>query len=205
MSMDASIFINAVIIGFLIAAPVGPIGLLCIQRTLKSGVTQGLCSGLGAAAADAVYGAIAASGFVAITETLNSLITPLKLLGALLLIWLGFKSFLTRTVSNAPTQSNYLGVWSSFFSTFVLTLSNPMTIFSFMAVVASLSPSSESTATDSGLIIAGVFTGSICWWLLLVISVASIKHKLKDKLLVWVGKMAGMLLIGFALWQLVNL
>src|SRR5881409_981452 len=135
--MDQRFFVRGVAIGFSIAAPVGPIGVLCIRRTLAEGRLCGFASGLGAATADAVYGCVAGFGLTAVSNLLVSQQTWLRLIGGLFLCYLGVKSFFAGPAQTAaaPKSGALAGAYAS---TFLLTLTNPMTILSFAAVFAGL-------------------------------------------------------------------
>src|SRR5262249_25510452 len=126
------LFLKGCIIGFSIAAPVGPIGVLCINRTLKAGLLAGLLSGLGAALADAFYGCIAGFGFVVVSNFLLSQQTLIRILGGLFLIYLGLKTFISKPI-NKSLQDKANTLWQDFISTFFLTLTNPATILAFLA------------------------------------------------------------------------
>src|SRR3972149_1732210 len=179
--MDLPFFLKGCIIGFSIAAPVGPIGVLCIKRTLHAGRLAGLFSGLGAALADAFYGMIAAFGLSALAELLLAAQWWLRLLGGLFLLYLSIKIFLEKPKS-IDSDVNERRFVKDFTSTFALTLTNPMTIFSFMAVFAGLGLGSESkNFQDAFLLVLGVFIGSGCWWLLLSELVTLFRKKISEK------------------------
>ncbi|MBT3206247.1 MAG: LysE family transporter [Gammaproteobacteria bacterium] len=203
--MDYLLFSKAIFVGFAIAAPVGPIGLICIQRTLIQGSKSGLASGFGAATADAIYGAIGAFSLTALTHVLTSAAKPLAIFGIIFLIWLGVK-FLRSDNQNQVTQevlSNNALV--SFVSTFLLTIANPITILSFIAVFASMGGNMSLDTGSAGIMVLGVFLGSVVWWLSLVAVVTLIKHKINSDTLKWISRTAGIFLLGFAGWQLMVL
>ena len=129
--------LRGLVIGFSIAAPVGPIGVLCIRRTLADGRATGLAVGLGAAAADAVYGAVAGFGLTAVSGLLASHEGLLRLVGGLFLCYLGIRTFLSRPADHAA-RAGGTGLLGAFAATFGLTLANPATILSFVAVFAGL-------------------------------------------------------------------
>src|SRR6266516_6335969 len=167
--MDLSFFVRGLLIGFSIAATVGTMYVLCIQRTLYKGQICGLVSGLGIATADAVYGSIAASGLTLLTNFLVSQQVWIRLVGGLFLIYLGFKTVFTKPAVRAAavktTANSYFGAYTS---TFVLTLTNPLTILSFAAVFAGLGLGGGTTDyAGAAWLVLGVFLGSALWWLLL--------------------------------------
>ena len=149
-------------IGFSIAAPVGPIGVLCIRRTLADGRVTGLAVGLGAAAADAVYGAVAGFGLTAVSGLLVEPAGLAGLVGGLFLCYLGIRTLPGR--ARRPRRGGRRGPAGAFTSTFGLTLANPATILSFVAVFAGLGIAARGARRGRGSG-AGVFLGSALWWL----------------------------------------
>ena len=193
-------------IGFAIAAPVGPIGLLCIRRTLHHGPVVGLATGLGAATADAMYGVVAAGG-LGLAAWLIGHAAALSIVGALLLAWLGAESlraFLRKSGAstggdgNAETPRTSPSV--AFASTFALTASNPMTILSFVGVIAALGATGAGTGASAWLLVAGVFLGSALWWLILVSLVRLAHRAFPARALRWVDLATAMILLGTAAW-----
>src|SRR3989344_6339612 len=163
--METIFLIKGLIIGFSIAAPVGPIGLLCIQRTITYGRTSGLLTGLGAATADGLYGAVAAFGLTIISNFLVGQQFWFRLIGGVFLLYLGIKTFLSKPAEKTVTES-HKGLFSDYLSTVFLTLTNPTTILSFVAVFAGLGLGSMNGNTSSAiLMVAGVIVGSAFWWL----------------------------------------
>lgn len=202
--MDALLFLKSALIGLSIAAPVGPIGLLCIQRSLGHGARIGFISGLGAAAADACYGALGAFGIGAITRAFVTLATPLALAGALFLAWMGVKMLRATPPDRAAVASDPARALPAFVSVFLLTLSNPLTILSFIAIFATLSGGDGLSGADGLVMVLGVFFGSALWWLALSLGVATVRHRLETHTLHWIDRTAGVALLGFAAWQLVR-
>jgi len=187
-------------IGFAIAAPVGPIGLVCIRRTLHCGVGAGLASGLGAAVADATYGLAVASG-LALTGWLISHSTVLTLVGAALLIWMGvgvLRAFAAHRRANAAiggaSPRERMSKRRAFAGTFALTVTNPATIVSFIAVIAALG-SSAATSGAAFLLVLGVFLGSMLWWTILVTLVRRARPVLSRSIR-WVDLATGVVLVG---------
>src|SRR6476661_6636317 len=158
---------RGLLLGFSIAAPVGPIGVLCIRRTLADGRLAGLVSGLGAATADALYGAVAGFGLTFVSTFLVSQQVWLRIVGGLFLLFLGLKTFLIKP-STVSADSGGKGLLRAYASTVALTLTNPLTILSFAVVFAGLGlGSGSSDYLSAGLLVLGVFCGSALWWLLL--------------------------------------
>ena len=196
--MNISFLYKGVSLGFLIAAPVGPIGLLCIRRTLTQGQVAGFISGLGAATADAVYGAIAGFGLTLISSFLVDQQIWLRGIGGGFLCYLGMKIFLAKPSPEAAEAAD-LGLWGDYASTFFLTLTNPMTILSFAGVFAGLGLAGESSYGEAGILVLGVFLGSALWWLLLSGGVSLIRGKLSDRALLWVNRISGMMIVAFGI------
>jgi threonine/homoserine/homoserine lactone efflux protein len=203
--MEVNLFLRGLGIGFCIAAPVGPIGVLCIRRTLADGRMAGLVSGLGAAVADAIYGAIAAFGLTAISDTLVAQQTWLRLGGGVFLIFLGTKTFLA--LPTAPsTEDLARGLAGAFASTLVLTLTNPMTILSFALVFAGLGFAGMPTNyAAASVMVLGVFVGSGVWWLLLSGSVGILRNRFDAQRMRWVNRISGILIAGFGFAALADL
>jgi threonine/homoserine/homoserine lactone efflux protein len=193
-------------IGFAIAAPVGPIGMLCIRRTLHHGPVVGLATGLGAATADAMYGLVAAGG-LGLAAWLIGHAAALSIVGAVLLAWLGWESlraFLRKAgaaaSADAGADTPRTSPTVAFASTFALTASNPMTILSFVGVIAALGATAAGAGGAAWLLVAGVFLGSALWWLILV-SVVRLAHRaLSPRALRWVDLATALILLGTAAW-----
>ena len=197
-------FLRGLVIGFSIAAPVGPIGLLCIRRTLTHGRASGLVSGLGAATADAAYGAVAGFGLTAIAAWLTGEQTWLRLLGGGFLLYLGGKTFLSRPGTRA-VPAPHLGLAADYVSTLLLTLTNPATILSFIAVFAGLGLGGlDGNFRAATQLVAGVFLGSAVWWWILSSGVGWFREKLGPKELRWINWVSGGILFGFGLAALVS-
>ena len=182
---------KGLLIGFAIAAPVGPIGLLCIQRTLQRGRIAGFISGLGAASADAVYGSIAGLGLASLSELLLDWRQELRWLGGLFLLYLGWCLFssLPTEQSPAPSSTDLLGDYAS---TFLLTLTNPVTILAFIGIFTGLGlAAGERNFSAAGLLVLGVFLGSLLWWLLLALAVGNLRRRLPPATRRWLNRAVG--------------
>lgn len=185
------LFIKSLVIGFSIAAPVGPIGLLCVQRSLKNGFRSGLATGLGAASADTVYGFLGAVGFTGIAMSAPSLAVFLKVGGGAFLLWLAWSIARDTLKSKQAAEVAAAGtVTRDFLTAFGLTLSNPMTILAFIAIFAALDPlTTERQQADSAMwsatasMLAGVFLGSAAWWLCLSGLSAAFRKKMSLSLM----------------------
>jgi threonine/homoserine/homoserine lactone efflux protein len=195
--MEYSLFLRGLAIGFSIAAPVGPIGVLCIRRTLADGQASGLVSGLGAATADAMYGCVAGFGLTFISGILIDQQTWLRFFGGLFLCYLGIKTLLSKPVEQEANVRG-TGLLASYVSTFLLTVTNPMTILSFAAIFAGLGLANTGGSYASALILVlGVFLGSAAWWLFLSGGVGLLRDKFNTKGLLWVNRISGMVITVF--------
>lgn len=204
--MPDSFFLRGLIIGFSIAAPVGPIGVLCIRRTLAHSRRAGFVSGLGAASADAVYGAIAAFGLTAISGLLVSQQTLLRLAGGLFLCYLGFTSFRAQPVMPSAAAPAGRSPVAAYGSTFALTLTNPMTIISFAAIFAGAGLSGGAgDARAAVALVLGVFLGSALWWLTLSSGVSLLRTRVDTRALQWVNRISGGIIGLFGLSVLLSL
>ena len=203
--MDISFLLRGLIIGFSIAAPVGPIGVLCIRRTLAAGRASGLVSGLGAATADAIYGCIAGFGLTFISSILIRQQGWLRLIGGGFLCYLGLKTFLARPAEQAASAEGN-GLVGAYASTFFLTLTNPMTILSFAAIFAGVGVASASgNYVSAGVLVLGVFVGSALWWLALSGLVGVFRARFNPHWLRWINRISGVIITGFGLLMLLSL
>jgi len=203
--MDFNYILKGILIGFSIAAPVGPIGVLCIRRTLADGRAAGLLSGLGAATADALYGCVAGFGMTLISSFLVSQQNWIRLVGGAFLCYLGAKTLFTQP-AREPVEVKKKGLLGSYASTFFLTLTNPMTILSFAAIFAGLGLASTSNNFSSAaFLVLGVFCGSAAWWLLLSGVVGFFREKFGFKAMQWVNRISGLIILTFGIYALVSL
>jgi threonine/homoserine/homoserine lactone efflux protein len=202
--VDAQLLLSGIIIGFSIAAPVGPIGMLCIRRTLAEGRLHGLISGLGAATADGVYGCIAAFGLAFISDLLVQQQVWLRIVGGAFLCFLGIRTILAKPFEKTQTGKK-TGLARAYCSTFLLTLTNPVTIISFAAVFASLglgnAPEDYGLA---GLLVLCVFIGSASWWLILSGAVSLFRTRVTPRVLLWINRVSGAIILGFGIVALVS-
>ncbi|MGB6894976.1 MAG: LysE family transporter [Dehalococcoidia bacterium] len=203
--LDLSFLLKGVVIGFAIAAPVGPIGVLCIRTTLAEGRVAGLVTGLGAASADAIYGSIAAFGVTFVSEALIEQEEWFRLVGGLFLCYLGLRALLTAPVERAAVTRRG-GLAAAYASTFLLTVVNPATILSFAAVFAGLGIASEGGHyLSAAALVLGVFAGSALWWLMLSGGVGALRSRFNPRGLRWVNHISGLIIAGFGVVALVSL
>lgn len=200
------VLLKGVVMGFAIAAPVGPIALLCIRRTLAQGRLIGFVSGLGAATADGLYGAVAAFGLTALSDRLVEYTLLLKVVGGLFLCYLGLKSILSKRsfphTLAAPLPIKSSALLPAYTSTLALTLTNPATVLSFLAIFAGLGIT-QTARIASVTLVCGVFAGSVLWWLVLVSGVAYLCNRLTAERLARFnqisGKVFGVLILCFGI------
>jgi threonine/homoserine/homoserine lactone efflux protein len=191
-------FLSGVAIGFAIAAPVGPIGVLCIRRSIAGGMRIGLVSGLGAATADALYAGIATFALAIATASVARVTTPLHLIGGAFLLWLGATTALRAAPAADAAEAAPRAYAGAFLSTFGLTAVNPATIVSFAAVVAGAAFGAHPPAGLAAVrLVAGVFAGSALWWLTLSAGVGIVRRGLTPPAVRAVNVVSGIVLAGF--------
>lgn len=204
-----SLLTRTFVIGVAVAAPVGAMGVLCIQRTLERGWRAGVVTGTGIATADAIYGALAAFGVAAVSAALVAAQTPLRLVGGAVLVFVGVRSMAQagrRTADTAGStdaspgvpapKDSHVGLYASAVG---LTLTNPMTIMAFGAIFAGAGLSAEPTVLAALLATLGVASGSLAWWLVLTSGVALARHGIGEQLVMWVTRGSGVVVAGFGL------
>jgi threonine/homoserine/homoserine lactone efflux protein len=198
MAMDLELPIHGLAAGLIIAAPVGPVNLLCIRRTLEKGWKSGMVSGLGAALADTLYGAIA--GF-SITLAIQLLIREefwIRLVGGIFLMVIGvvYYRMPSRSLEAGPDVSS---VNSDFVSAFLLNVTNPTTVLSFLAVLATLGIGRQRPLWQTSLLVAGIFCGSMIWWTILVSAANRLRSRITDRTVRWMDHVAAIAIGGFGL------
>ncbi|HEX6956560.1 MAG TPA: LysE family transporter [Ferrovibrio sp.] len=192
------LFLRGVLLGLAVAAPVGPIGVLCIQRSLSSGFWAGFSGGIGTAAADAVYAGLAAAGFAAFGSALESADGWLRWGGAAVVAWLGLRTILRPHAKRAAAIAPAKHSLRLLIGTFALTISNPTTILSFAALFATMGLAEVVSPTARIAAVAGVFIGSLLWWAFLSGFLSIVRHSINDAGIVWINRIAGGVLIVFA-------
>jgi len=215
MSMT-SLFFTAAGVGLAIAAPVGPMGMLCIRRTLTGGPRAGLAIGLGIATGDALYGLIAALGLVSISQFMLAYDRPLHLLAGLFLLYLGVRTLLQKTPADTPNgepdgngnsngklaQVGRAGALRAYASSLLLTLTNPQTVIMFAALFTTLAPRGAFSSTIALTTVGGVFCGSIAWWCFLVTVVSLARHAIGSKLRLAIDRFVGVMLAAFGVVEI---
>ena len=202
--MKGELFFKGLAFGFMLAATVGPMWVLCLRRTLAHGAAAGFASGMGIAVADGIYGAVAAFGLTAVSGLLLAHSFSIGLAGAAFLLYLGIKTLLAKpTAIEAKRDSQ--SVPGAFLSTLGLTLTNPPTILAFAAIFAGLGLVSSADYAAAGIIVLGVFLGSAGWWLILAAGAGRLRSRIRPAHLRAVNIVSGFAILGFAAWQVAAL
>lgn len=204
LSARMSFLLKGLAMGFCIAAPVGPIGVLCIRRSLAEGMAIGLATGLGAATADAAYGAVAAFGLTAISDFLVGQKFWLGLIGGSFLCYLGVRTFRSRPAEQAANVQGR-GLAGAYGSTLFLTLTNPMTILSFIAVFAGIGFGTGKSYGNASALVVGVFVGSAAWWLILSSGVGALRSRVNANWMRAVNRFSGAVICAFGVYALSRL
>ncbi|MGD6963557.1 LysE family translocator [Fictibacillus phosphorivorans] len=204
--MLSELFIKGLIMGISISAPVGPIGVLCMQRTLTQGRVVGIVSGLGATCADVIYGLIAGLGLTMVSQFIMSQQSWIQLIGRVFLLYLGLKISTSKAIPVDGTPQKSSRLTSAFFTTFLQTLTNPMTILSFAAIFAGLGIVNTHTSSISSItLIVGLFCGSAGWWLFLTFTVSIMSKRMNQKHMVMINVISGIIIGLFGVVSLIRL
>lgn len=195
------LFLKGLVFGFLLAASVGPMWVLCFRRTIEQGALAGFVSGLGIAVADGLYGAVAAFGLTAISGVLLTHSFWIGLIGSVFLLYLGVRTLLSRPELTASSGSSG-GLAQGFLSTLGLTLANPPTILAFVAIFAGLGLVSSSDYGAASLVVLGVFVGSASWWVILAAGAGWLRGRIGPALFRAINIASGLSILAFAVWQL---
>lgn len=202
--MEPIFFLKGLIIGFAMAVPIGPIGIMCIRKTLAEGHSRGLVIGLGAATADSLYGGIAAFGLTFISDVITNQHFWVSLVGGGLLLFLGIRTYRAKR-KDPIVPFDDKGLLGSYISAFLLALTNPMTIFAFVAVFAAFGLGQRLSIISACILVLGVFIGSCLWFLTLGYVVTLFRKKLDASGLRWVNRISGVLIILSGVAALVSL
>jgi threonine/homoserine/homoserine lactone efflux protein len=194
--MSIDMLLRAIVLGFSVAAPVGPIGILCIRRTLAHGRHIGFVSGLGAATADGTFALIGGLGMTAVSAVLIEQQVLLRLIGGAFLCYLGARTFLAKPVAQNAQAADAPSAWRAYASTLVLTFTNPATILMFAGLFAGMS---ELASGGVAWFAIGIFAGSALWWLLLATIASLLRHSLSPAAMLWINRLSGAVIIIFGL------
>jgi threonine/homoserine/homoserine lactone efflux protein len=194
--MIFAFFVKGIAIGIAIAVPVGPVGILCMRRTIFDGKLAGLVSGLGAATADACFGAIAGFGLTVISDWLLGYQEWLRLAGAGFLFYIGGSALVAEPPAATPPPRTRESLLRDYASTFALTLSNPVTLLAFFAIFAGIGLAGEqATLGRAAMLVAGVWIGSFMWWLALSLGAGSFLGAFDRRHLKWINRGSGGILL----------
>ncbi|MGA7986499.1 MAG: LysE family transporter [Burkholderiales bacterium] len=200
-----ALFLKGLAFGFVLAATVGPMWMLCFRRTIAAGALAGFVSGMGIAVADAIYGAIAAFGLTAVSGFLLAQHFWLGLVGGAFLVYLGIRALLANPSAAGDARPANQGLLRAFVSTLGLTLANPPTILAFAAIFAGLGLGAHASYAAAGLVVLGVFLGSASWWVILALGAGRLRARLGTGLLRALNLVSGLVILAFAAWQLARL
>ncbi len=199
-----NVLLQGIVVGFSIAAPVGPIGVLCIRRTLSGGHRVGFVTGLGAETADAAYGCIAGFGLTAVSSFLICHRSWIGVIGGILMCYLGASTFMSRP-SELSTELKAPGLVRAYFSGLFLTLTNPTTILSFAAVFAGCGLGASPDYGAAIKLVLGVFLGSALWWLILGSGIGLLRLRVDSATMRLVNRISGAVILAFGLYALTKL
>jgi threonine/homoserine/homoserine lactone efflux protein len=191
-----------VAVGLSIAAPVGPIGVLCIRRSLREGAAAGFVTGLGAATADACYGCVAGFGLTAVSGFLAAHRVWIGLGGGMFMVCLGLRIFVSPPAPESQAEARRVGLLTAWASTFLLTLGNPATILSFAAVFAAFGLGTSAGVATGAWLVAGVFAGSAAWWLALSTALGRLRSRMTAPRMRLINRLSGVVLIAFGLYAI---
>ena len=195
--MDAvELLVRGLLAGLFIAVPVGPVNVLCISRTLSKGLRSGLVSGFGAATADMLYGGIAGFSITFVIQFVFREEFWIRLIGGTLLILIGV-SYYFKTPHSLSAHKQEDSERSDYVSTLLLTMTNPTTVLSFLAILATLGMKEDQASWLTLLLVAGIFCGSMLWWIILAIIVDRVRDRIDDWAMLWMNRIAGLAIGGF--------
>jgi len=198
MTMELAAPIRGVIAGLIIAAPVGPVNLLCIRRTLEKGRKSGMASGLGAALADTLYGSIAGFGIRLVTQFLTREEFWIRLIGGTFLMGVGI-AYYRKPLRSLEAGEDGSGANSDLVSAFLLNMTNPTTVLSFLAVLATLGAGGQGSVGHAMALVGGIFCGSMLWWTVLTGGASILRSRITDGALRWMNHAAGIAIGGLGL------
>lgn len=198
------IILEGLLVGFAVAAPVGPVAVVSIERTLAHGLKAGLAVGLGAAAADTILGAMAGFGLTVVAGLIEENQAVIRFVGGIVLIVLGIVLILSRAKTKRR-DITAADLFHAFTSAFVITISNPITIFAFLAIFAGLGfTEAAATTAQASFLVAGIFLGACLWWLSLSAAISLFRDRVSDRTVAVLKGGAGYLILGFGIYALVS-
>jgi threonine/homoserine/homoserine lactone efflux protein len=201
MLIDLELPLRGAAAGFIIAAPVGPVNVLCIQRSLEKGWRAGIVSGLGAASVDTLYGGIAGFSISLVIQFLIREQFWIRVIGGILLIGIGI-AYYFKEPRLLTAEKKEVATHSDFVTTFLLTATNPTTVLSFLAVLAMLGMGQQRPLWQTSLLVGGIFCGSMTWWIILASGANMLRDKVTDTAMVWLNRIGGIAIGSFGLLNL---
>jgi len=192
--MELLYFIKGLIIGFAMAVPIGPVGIMCIRKTLAEGHSRGLIIGIGAATADSLYGSMAAFGLTLISDAITAHQFWLRLVGGGVLLFLGVRTYYAQP-KDPRIHFESTGVLRSYFYAFFLVMTNPLTVFAFIAVFAAFGLGHTLNVISASILVVGVFSGSSIWFITLSYIATFFRKRLDKDGFRWVNRIAGILIL----------
>jgi threonine/homoserine/homoserine lactone efflux protein len=196
---QVELLIAGIIVGLMIAMPVGPVNILCIHRTIQAGWRSGVISGLGAAAADMLYGGVAGFSITLVIQFLVREQFWIRLFGGILLVVIGISYFFKRPEPLNARKQDRGSAYSDMRSTFLLTLTNPTTVLSFLALLAALGMGDQRQWWLTVFLVGGIFCGSMVWWIVLGSIVNYFRDRFSDRILLLMNRFAGLAIGGFGI------
>ena len=200
----ALLFARTLIIGLLVAAPVGAMGVLCIQRTLAHGWRAGMATGAGIASADAIYAGLAAFGLTTVSHWMVAYQAYIRMVGGLALLWLGWRAIATPPARDAARAIDSRRLKSLYVSAIGLTLTNPMTIMFFAAIFAGAGLAAQARTGGAIAVTLGVTCGSLSWWIALTTGVSAVRHAMSERVMSVVNRVSGGMVIAFGLFAVIS-
>jgi threonine/homoserine/homoserine lactone efflux protein len=207
------LIISGAVIGFMVAAPIGPVNLICIRRTISAGPISGVVSGFGAALGDTIFAIITAFGLTAVSALIHGYSTILQIAGGILLMIFGIRTYVSdplhgrgvETVASRPVNGGSLV--RTFASTFALTITNPITLFGFAVLFAGLTGLAKSAPTylNAGILVCGVFIGSMTWWCTLTYIVGFLHARIDARVMRFINHGSGIIVAAFGIFVLLRL
>jgi threonine/homoserine/homoserine lactone efflux protein len=187
--------LKGIVVGIIIAVPVGPVGVLCVRRTIFQGRLAGLVSGLGAATADAIFGFIAAFGLTFVSDWLIGYQHWLRIAGGCYLLYLGASALFVKAEEKPHSEPDAEGLFRDFISTFALTLTNPITILAFLGIFSAVGlTGDQATLGRAAILVLGVWLGSLLWWVALSFGLGLLFRSLDARHLIWINRGSGVIL-----------
>jgi threonine/homoserine/homoserine lactone efflux protein len=196
-------------VGFMASIPLGPIGVMCIQRTLSKGHRSGVVSGLGAASADLIFAIVAVFSLTLVTAFVETHMLLLKMIGGICVVVMGVYIFLKNpAVQIRKNRAGKGSLWSDFITIFFLTLTNPAFILVFVTLFAATGVGQTPTVNNllsNVLLLAGVYLGGNTWWFTLTSLVSMLRNRFRPRHLLWINRISGALITALGVLAIVSM